>query len=119
MPDVPGVQLIPIGPNVDRAPGDPAERAAQARDRWHVPAGVPLIVFFGFLHPLKGLEYLIRAMPHVCGEHAGARLVLAGGWRSLALPGAEGDAYHGRLQSMILESNLGDVVTITGYLPEV
>src|SRR5438067_1971465 len=48
----------------------------------------------GFLHPVKGLEYLIRAMDRVRQAYPGAQLALVGGWDSLALPGSEGEAYR-------------------------
>jgi glycosyltransferase involved in cell wall biosynthesis len=35
---------------------------------------------------VKGLEYLIRAIASVRNEQPRVHLVLAGGWRSLALP---------------------------------
>ena len=112
------LHAIPIGPNVEPARGDPARLAGEARRRWGVPADAPLVVFFGFLHPVKGLEYLIRGMPRVRSARPSARLILAGGWHSLALPGGEGEAYRDRLLSIIRECHLEDAVRITGYLSE-
>ena len=89
----PRLHPIPIGPNVQPVPGDPARLAAEARRRWSVPPDAPLVVFFGFLHPVKGLEYLLRGMARVRSDCRSVCLIVAGGWRSLALPGnlAEAD----------------------------
>jgi glycosyltransferase involved in cell wall biosynthesis len=42
--------------------------------------------------------------------------VLAGGWRSLALPGAEGDAYKDHLDALTRELGLERAIHVTGYL---
>jgi glycosyltransferase involved in cell wall biosynthesis len=112
------LDLVPIGPNIQPLMGDRALLARTARARWGVAVDAPLVVFFGFLHPVKGLEYLLRAMVQVRERCPRVRLLLAGGWRSLALPDAEGDAYRDRLCALIDELHLGHVVRITGFLPE-
>jgi glycosyltransferase involved in cell wall biosynthesis len=112
------LRTVPIGPNVQPPRGDPRPRAAAARRAWKIPERAPLVVFFGFLHPVKGLEYLVRAFKEVQEAQRDARLVLAGGWESLALPGHEGAAYRDRLVQLRAELGLGEAVTITGYLPD-
>lgn len=112
------LSVIAIGPNVEPAADGASSLTARARHRWGIPTGAPLVVFFGFLHPVQGREYLIRAMARVVEHCPEARLVIAGGWRSLALPGAEGDGYRDRLQALIGECCLDRRVHITGYLSE-
>jgi glycosyltransferase involved in cell wall biosynthesis len=102
---------------VEPAEGNTHVLARAARQRWHIPPDAPLVVFFGFLHPVKGLEYLVRAIAQVATECESVRLVLAGGWRSLALPESEGDVYAERLQALVRENGLESRVTLTGYLP--
>jgi glycosyltransferase involved in cell wall biosynthesis len=92
--------------------------AAAARRRWSLPPDSPLVVFFGFLHPVKGLEYLVRGMVRVRRQLPRARLVLAGGWDSLALPGQEGLGYRDRLLDLIRAADLQQAVQVTGYLDE-
>jgi glycosyltransferase involved in cell wall biosynthesis len=114
----PRLHPIPIGPNVQPVPGDPARLAAEARRRWSVPPDAPLVVFFGFLHPVKGLEYLLRGMARVRSDCRSVCLIVAGGWRSLALPGNEGDEYRDRLLRIMRDCHLEDAVRLTGYLAE-
>ena len=112
------LQIVPIGPNIQPPPGDPRQLAAQARRAWRIPEAAPLVVFFGFLHPVKGLEYLLRAFRQVRDRYPDARLVLAGGWQSLALPGQEGQAYRDRLLELGDALGLAAAVQLTGYLAD-
>lgn len=43
-----------------------------------LPEGAPLLLFFGFVRPYKGLEYLIRALPRIVERLPDAHLVVAG-----------------------------------------
>jgi glycosyltransferase involved in cell wall biosynthesis len=110
------LRLVPIGPNIQPPPGDPRPLAIEARRVLDIPSAAPLVVFFGFLHPVKGLEYLLRAFQQVRQRYPDARLVLAGGWESLALPGHEGPAYRDRLLVLRDELGLNTAVHLTGYL---
>ena len=42
-----------------------------------VPEGVPVLLFFGFVRPYKGLEYLIQALPRI-RERLPVHLIVAG-----------------------------------------
>jgi glycosyltransferase involved in cell wall biosynthesis len=110
------LRLVPIGPNIQPPPDDAGQLAREARAGWSIPLTAPLVVFFGFLHPVKGLEYLVRGFTRVRQRYPEARLVLAGGWESLALPGEEGRAYRDRLQALRTEVGLDGAVLLTGYL---
>jgi glycosyltransferase involved in cell wall biosynthesis len=89
---------------------------------WHIPLApnVPVldvpprrfpdvtVVFFGFVHPVKGTRYLIeavRSLPDV-------RLMVVGGFTSLALPPEEAQAYRAELTALA-----DDRVEFTGHLP--
>ena len=39
--------------------------SAALREQLQLPADRPVLLFFGFVRPYKGLEYLIQALPHV------------------------------------------------------
>jgi glycosyltransferase involved in cell wall biosynthesis len=112
------LRLVPIGPNIQPPTGDPGKLAREARAARNIPATAPLVVFFGFLHPVKGLEYLLRGFKQVRERYPEARLVLAGGWESLALPGDEGQAYRDRLITLTQDLGLRPAVHLTGYLPD-
>jgi glycosyltransferase involved in cell wall biosynthesis len=59
------LRLVPIGPNIQPPPRDSRPLALQARRALNIPSAAPLVVFFGFLHPVKGLEYLLRGFKEV------------------------------------------------------
>jgi len=56
----------------------PAPLAARnLRRELGVPEGVPVLLFFGFVRPYKGLEYLIQALPRI-RERLPVHLIVAG-----------------------------------------
>lgn len=57
--------------------GDPIERL-DARRLLRVGEKKPLLLFFGFIRPYKGLEVLLQAMPEVVSRLPGVRLIVAG-----------------------------------------
>ncbi|HEX5415480.1 MAG TPA: glycosyltransferase, partial [Chloroflexota bacterium] len=109
--------LIPIGPNIgpDAAP-DPTH--GLARLRLNVPSDQVIGVFFGFVHPVKGIEYLLHALRKARASHPELRLWIVGGVQSLALRGAEADSYEAKVRALIAELALDDIVTFTGFLPD-
>jgi glycosyltransferase involved in cell wall biosynthesis len=114
----PRLHCIPLGANVDVAPveRDEARRAVRSRFGW--PEGAEVVAFFGFLHPVKGLETLFEAFAKVVTERRNARLLLVGGVESLALPGEEAERYWGKLHALARELRLEGSVALTGYLPD-
>jgi glycosyltransferase involved in cell wall biosynthesis len=75
-----------------------------------------IVAFFGFLHPVKGLETLLTAFQSIVVTHPQARLLLIGGVESLALPGEQATQYWNQLCTQIAQSNLKSVVYMTGFL---
>jgi glycosyltransferase involved in cell wall biosynthesis len=63
-----GVDLPPIADGDCRA----------ARERFHLPASGPLVLFLGRLHPIKRLDLLAAAFGEVRRHHPDAHLVIAG-----------------------------------------
>jgi glycosyltransferase involved in cell wall biosynthesis len=49
-----------------------------ARERLGVPPKIPLLLFFGFIRPYKGLACLLEAMPSILKWNPDARLLLVG-----------------------------------------
>ena len=76
--------------------------AADARAAIGLPGGAKVLLFFGFVRHYKGLDLLIRAMPHVRRAHPAACLVVVGEFYE---PRSEYD-------KIIRELSLQDCVTI-------
>lgn len=74
------------------------------------------IAFFGFLHPVKGLETLLPAFKQVLETQPQARLLLVGGVESLALRGEDAKRYWNKLHSLVQELGLIQLVHLTGYV---
>jgi glycosyltransferase involved in cell wall biosynthesis len=110
---------VPLAPNVpDHGPG--SGRAA-VRARLGVPLDAEVVAFFGFVHSVKGLRYLIKAVAELRARHNRLHLLVIGGFTSLALPPDEARAFRQELTSWAAECGVRDHVTFTGHLdaPEV
>ena len=105
---------IPLAPNVpDCGPVD----ARAVRARHGIPADAQVVAFFGFVHPVKGLRYLIEAVARLRTHHPRLHLLLLGGFTSRALPAREADAFRDELVGRAVDCGAADIVTITGHLP--
>lgn len=110
------VHTIPIGANVEVTPIDRPQARQKLRQECNWPEDAIVIAFFGFLHPVKGLETLLPAFQQVISAHPQARLLLIGGVETLALSGEQATRYWNQLQATIAELNLSAAVHMTGYL---
>lgn len=117
---IPGVPVhhVPIGSNLRAVTADRETTRTAVRAALRMPAGAPLVAFFGFIHAVKGIPHLLAATARLREGRAGLRLLLIGGFESLALRGAEAAAYESEVRGMIATHGLDDAVTITGWLPE-
>ncbi len=116
-------EVIPIGPNIEAS----LSGAVSADEREEVRAAVrqdlglrpdaPLLVFFGFVHPVKGLRYVLDALPTLLARHPHAHLVIAGGVESLALVQEEAASFEAELREQVGRLGLRRAVTMTGWLP--
>jgi D-inositol-3-phosphate glycosyltransferase len=105
---------IPLAPNVpDCGPVD----ARAVRARHGIPADAQVVAFFGFVHPVKGLRYLIEAVARLRTRHPRLHLLLLGGFTSRALPAREADAFRDELVGRAVDCGAADIVTITDHLP--
>ncbi len=67
------IEVIPHGTPAPRLPGQAESRASLGL------AGTgPVLLYFGFVHMLKNVHTLLRAMVHVVARRPDARLVIAG-----------------------------------------
>ncbi|BCL17075.1 glycosyltransferase [Micromonospora sagamiensis] len=106
---------VPLAPNVtDHAGATTAGRLLRAQIG--LPGDAPLLVFFGFVHPVKGIRHLIGALPALRRAHPDLRLLVAGGFTSQALPEAEARAFRDELTALTHRHGVADAVTFTGYL---
>ncbi|WP_315788832.1 glycosyltransferase [Fischerella sp. JS2] len=107
---------IPIAANVEFTPVEQTTARENLRKICNWELNTIVIVFFGFLHPVKGLETLLNAFQKVLTTSPQARLLLVGGVESLALRGEEAKRYWDKLHALARELNLGNKVYFTGYL---
>lgn len=70
------IHVIPAGNHINSLPELPTR--ADARQRLGLPIEAPLLLFFGQIKDVKGLDLLIEAMPGVLDKHPTARLLIAG-----------------------------------------
>ena len=108
--------LVPIGPNVPGPGPDAVGARARVRTRLGLSDGVPLLVFFGFVHPVKGVRELIDAAALLRDTSVDVHVVVAGGFASLALPGAEARSFRAEVEQRIADRGVGDRVELTGWV---
>lgn len=107
---------IPLAPNVfDRGPADRGRTR-----RWlGIPADAEVVVFFGFVHPVKGVRYLVDSVAALrAGGRSRLHLLVAGGFTSLALPEAEAAAFRADLCAHVEAAGVAGHVTVTGRLAD-
>ena len=81
-----------------------------------VPVDAQVVAFFGFVHPVKGLRYLIEALARLRGAGRDRlHLLILGGFTSLALPAARPRLPRGTLARTPRWARRD--VTITGRRP--
>ncbi len=107
---------IAIAANIEVAPIDRQQAKQQLRQHYNWSSDALVIAFFGFLHPVKGIEYLLSAFAKVVMQNPHVRLILIGGVESLALPEAQAKQYWNKLQGLITQLNLVRQVAMTGYV---
>ena len=112
------VTRVPIGVNITVEQVNREVARSLLRERYGWPAGAPVIAFFGFLHPVKGLETLLRAFVRVLEAQPEARLLLVGGVESLALRGAEAAHYWASLERLVAKLGLSGKGAMTGYVAD-
>ena len=107
---------VPLAPNVPDL--WPIADRAEVRRRLGVPADAEVVAFFGFVHPVKGLRYLVEALARLRGAgRQRLHLLVLGGFTSLALPEDEARAFREELTAWTRTCGVASHVTITGRLP--
>ncbi|PSK64075.1 Glycogen synthase [Micromonospora sp. MH33] len=107
---------IPLAPNVTDHGGQMGARQ-RVRRRLGLAADAFLLVFFGFVHPVKGLRYVLEALPALRSERPDLHLAVVGGFTSQALPEAQARAFRAELESLAVAYEVREAVTFTGHVP--
>ncbi|WP_035994350.1 glycosyltransferase family 4 protein [Leptolyngbya sp. KIOST-1] len=107
---------IPIAANLAVTPIDRASARQQLRHACGWPEDAQIVTFFGFLHPVKGIEPLVQGFQSVVEAQPQARLLLMGGVETLALRGKDAEQYWQKIQTQIRDLSLTDHVHCTGYI---
>lgn len=108
---------IPIAANLEKYPIERQPARQQLLQHYNWAENSLIFVFFGFLHPVKGIEYLLSAFQIILVEEPQVKLLLLGGVESLALQGEDAQNYWDKLEHKINSLNLNEAVKMTGYLP--
>jgi glycosyltransferase involved in cell wall biosynthesis len=110
----PEITRIPIGSNITPCPPE-----GYNRDEWRARYGVrpdeTLIGYFGFLHPLKGGETLIRALAELAAKGRAVKLLHIGG-RTGSSDADTNAAYAARVESLARELGMADRMAATGFV---
>lgn len=112
----PPCQMIPIGSNVKRRNLTAPERAYYRRS---LAAGDDCLLLghFGFLRPIKGVDYLIDALARLRNGGKHVRLVFIGARSNTVDDGVDG-RYLLEVDDRISRRGLKDAVHFTGFLPD-
>jgi glycosyltransferase involved in cell wall biosynthesis len=98
-PDLPSA-VVPMG-----VPLPPAIPREQARAQLGIPATARVLASFGHINPFKRLQVVFRALRDLREHYADLRYILVG---------SVSPSYD--VQAAIARANLGDIVTVTGYV---
>jgi len=107
---------VPLAANVTDHGATPEDRR-RIRDELGLAPDDLLLAFFGFVHPVKGMRYLLEALAVTRTRRPGTRLLVIGGFTSQALPEHEARAFRAELDRLAHRYGVADAVTFTGYLP--
>jgi polysaccharide biosynthesis protein PslF len=110
------ITTLPIAANLPLIPIDRTAARAQLRQDCHWPEAAQVVTFFGFLHPVKGIEPLLQGFQPVVAAQPQARLLLMGGIETLSLGGKDAEQYWQKVQTQIHDLALTDYVHCTGYI---
>lgn len=105
------IEVIPEGPDTCFRPLEANPQAAAIRERYAVPADVPLILYVGGISPHKNLQGLLRALAQIADST----------WHLVLVGDYAGDSFWGCYQEVLgLAKGLGlaERVTFTGFVPD-
>ncbi|MBW4582116.1 MAG: glycosyltransferase [Tildeniella nuda ZEHNDER 1965/U140] len=110
------IHRLAIAPNIEVTPIDQTTARQTLRQTCNWSNETEIIAFFGFLHPVKGLETLLVAFKQIIATKPHVRLLLIGGVESLALVGEQAATYWHKLHTLVTTLGLDGNVHFTGYI---
>ena len=103
------VSVIPHGHYLPYTEGRLLSRE-EARAKLGLPAGAPVLLFFGQIKRVKGLDTLLKAMPQVIASHPGVKLLIAGQvWKD------SWDRYQSLIDELSLDAHIRARIA---YIPD-
>lgn len=81
----------------------------EARDFLHIEKDSPVLLFFGFVRPYKGLKYLLDAMPQIGREIPAVKLWIVGDFSS------DKSCYLDQIQTLQIAEK---IEIVDGYIPD-
>ena len=95
------IPVIPLSP----------ERRTELRSRYGVTPEEKLVVYFGLLHPNKGIEKLMRTFQLLHARNPSTKLIMLSLFEPVSNP------YHASLRTGVASLGIGDAVIWAGFLP--
>ncbi|MFL5887071.1 MAG: glycosyltransferase family 4 protein [Thermoleophilaceae bacterium] len=105
-------RAVPVGANIERVAAD----RAGVRERLGIPEDAPVVAFFGFVRPDKGVRTLLDAMARIREARPDARLLVIGGFENIVSSAEETAAFERELRSAADGLGLDGHVTFTGHV---
>ena len=109
--------VVPLAPNVPDAGWDRLATRAQVRAELGLRPQARLLVFFGFVHPVKGVRYLLEALATLRQDREDTHLLVVGGFPSLALPEDEAASFRREVEEHAAACGVTAATTFTGHVP--
>lgn len=113
--DVPVLDVIPIGSNIQPRRLSEAERHAW-RQRAHAAEADVLLAHFGFVNRSKGIDTLLVSLAELREKDIPAKLLMIGGRTGTADP--TNAQYLAHIHAQIAQLNLSEHIFWTGYVDE-
>ena len=90
----------------------PTDRRDMLRKEWGVGSTEIAVVYFGFIHPNKGIDSLLKAFAQFHAQHQGARLVM------LSMLEENNNAYHDHIRDEVESLGLSTAIIWKGFLSD-
>jgi len=105
------IVFIPIGSNIEVYEYSPKEKESFLK-KSGIHGQAKIITFFGFVHPNKGIEYLLKSIRKVIDNGIPVQLVV------IAQLDFANNAYHNKLKKLMDSLRINESIFITGYTAE-
>ncbi len=103
-------------PTIKMSKEDEGTRA-KSRKKLDQPDGAPLLVYYGYIYPNKGIETLLESFRLVAHTFRDARLLMLGGANQVVLRATNRPNYLQELRQLAKESDIAEKVIWTDYFP--